>query len=154
MRTKIEQKNRIMNPYKICNVRVKQLGGAPFSATIIVEVEFEIESGEKVFYAIMETEGLPMLFKSKTSMYEELVALENDYDEQEKIIESENLLFECDSYEDLFQKEDEIIPELALRYLVYIVREDWDKMNEYIENTKGKYLSEIEIPPSDVDLFH
>ena len=140
-----------MNSYKICNVQVKQLGGAPFSVTIIVEVEFEIESGEKVFYSIMETEGLPMLFKSKTSMFEELVALENNYEEQEKIIESENLIFECDSYEELFQKKDEIIPELALRYLVYIVREEWDKMNAYIENTKGKFLSEIEIPPIDVE---
>ena len=140
-----------MNSYKICNVQVGQFGGAPFSATIIVEVEFETESGEKVFYSIMETEGLPMLFRSKTSMYEELVALENDYDEQEKVIESENLIFECDSYEELFQKKDDLIPELALRYLVYIVREDWEKMNAYIEETKGKFLSEIEIPKSDVE---
>ena len=37
------------------------------------------------------------------------------------------------------------------RYLIYIMRADWDKTKAFIKKTKGKNLSEIEIPKSDVE---
>ena len=95
-----------------------------------------------------KVESTPGFYKTKESVFEKFMdPNENDFSD----IVNKHTLYEGESYADFFENHKGIECYEGLRYLIYIMRADWDTTKAFIKKTKGKLLSEIEIPKSDVE---
>lgn len=91
-----------------------------------------------------------MVYKTEQSVFDwwmEPDAYESELDD----LQDAGPLYEGESYADFFKNHKEIECYEGMRYLIYIMRADWDKTKAFIKKAKGKLLSEIEIPKSDVE---
>ena len=93
---------------------------------------------------------MPAFYKTKESVFDKLMNPDEDEDVISDIV-NKHTLYEGESYADFFENHKGIECYEGLRYLIYIMRADWDKTKAFIKKTKGKNLSEIEIPKSDVE---
>lgn len=108
------------------------------------------KKGKPIFFTITECDGMPMIFKTSTSVFDWWMDQDTYSDELDKLQEAGSL-YGSDSYSDLFDDHDGIECFEGLRYLIYLVRASWEEMESFIAQTKGKFLDEIEIPKSDVE---
>ena len=138
--------------YQIVNARVEAYSGGPDAAMIVAEVELmpQTAKGKPVFYTLSEVEGMPAFYKTKESVFDILVNPPEDESVLSDIA-NKHTLYEGERYSDFFENYTGIECYEGLRYLVYIMRADWDDTKAFIKNTKGKLLSEIEIPKSDAE---
>ena len=138
--------------YQIVDARVEVCSGGPDPAIIVAEVELmpQTAKGKPVFYTLSEAEGMPAFYKTKESVFDKLMNPDEDEDVISDIV-NKHTLYEGESYADFFENHKGIECYEGLRYLIYIMRADWDKTKAFIKKTKGKNLSEIEIPKSDVE---
>lgn len=136
-----------MNKWYIADVKCDAIGGGPFPGTVVAEAKIQ-EDGDDTFYmSLVEFDSMPNFYKSDESLYE--LHLNEDFDEEisDKL---EGYIIASGEYDDFFEEPDEEWDRL-FRYLVYIVRGEWEETESYISDTVGKYLDEIEIPRSDVE---
>ena len=103
------------------------------------------EDGETIFFSNAEVEGMPSIYKTTTSKFEELKNPENEDVEKEE----PDLIYTSGNYDELFNMQNSITPFDGIRYLIFITQASWDETKDFIEKTKGKYLSDVEIPPID-----
>lgn len=138
--------------YQIVDARVEVYSGGPDPAIIVAEVELmpQTAKGKPVFYTLSEAEGMPAFYKTKESVFDKLMNPDEDEDVISDIVDK-HTLYEGESYADFFENHRDIECYEGLRYLIYIMRADWDTTKAFIKKTKGKLLSEIEIPKSDVE---
>ena len=139
-----------MKKYQIVNARVDQFSGGPDPAIFVGEVELKTTKGKPFFFTITECDDMPMIFKTDSSVFDWWMDQDTYSDELDKLQEA-GALYESDGYSELFENHDNIECFEGLRYLIYLLRTSWEEMEAYIENTKGKFLDEIEIPKSDVE---
>lgn len=136
--------------YQIVGARVDQASGGPDIAVLVAEVELKPANGASFFYTAVECEGFPMVYKTEQSVFDwwmEPDAYESELDD----LQDAGPLYEGESYADFFENHEGIECYEGLRYLIYVMRASWDDAKAFIEGTKGKNLSEIEIPKSDVE---
>ena len=126
-------------------------GSVPGS--VIAEAGFRKPDGEEFFMVCAEVMGIPNFYKSDCSTFDEHVAMGNAGEEFDK--EVQDYLMSCyideiGEYDEIFENKD---PEwfTILRYLIYIVGNDYDETDTFIAETVGKYLDEIDIPVSSIE---
>ena len=125
----------------------------PVDGSVIAEVGFKAPDGEAFFISCAEVMGIPNFYKTDRSVIDEEVEMENSGDEFDQ--EFQDYLMSCfidglGEYDEIFEEKD---PEwfTILRYLIYIVGNDYDETDAFIAETAGKYLDEIEIPVSSIE---
>lgn len=136
--------------YQIVDARVEVCSGGPDPSILVAEVELmpQTAKGKPVFYTLSEVDGMPAFYKTKESVFDRFMdPTENDFSD----IVNNHTLYEGESYADFFENHKGIECYEGLRYLIYIMRADWDTTKAFIKKTKGKLLSEIEIPKSDAE---
>ena len=117
-------------------------GITPMDNAVFAEVKVRPENGESFFLSMEEFEDCPQFWKTEQSIWESLSGDGEDIPEK--------CALETGKYEDLFKNREEPLFELY-RYLIYLVRSDWDTCEAFILETAGKLLSELEIPVSDIE---
>ncbi|WP_294114696.1 hypothetical protein [uncultured Fibrobacter sp.] len=138
--------------YQIVDARVEVCSGGPDPSILVAEVELmpQTAKGKPVFYTLSEAEGMPAFYKTKESVFDKLMNPDEDEDVISDIV-NKHTLYEGESYADFFENHKGIECYEGLRYLIYVMRASWDDAKAFIEGTKGKNLSEIEIPKSDAE---
>lgn len=137
--------------YQIISARVEQASGGPDAAILVAEVELKPANGAPFFYTLVECEGMPMVHKTESSVFDwwmEPDAYESELDE----LQDAGSVYEGENYDELFKDHKSIECYEGLRYLIYVMRTSWDEAEAYIQATKGKNLDEIEIPSSDAEV--
>ena len=56
--------------YQIVSARVEQASGGPDAAILVAEVELKPVKGAPFFYTLVECEGMPMIYKTETSVFD------------------------------------------------------------------------------------
>ena len=125
----------------------------PVPGAVFAEAGFRTPEGEEFFISCAEVMGIPNFYKTERSVLDEEVEMENSGDEFDE--EFQDYLMSCfiddiGDYYEIFENKD---PEwfTILRYLIYIVGEDFSDSDAFIKETVGKYLDEIEIPVSSTE---
>lgn len=136
--------------YQIVNARVDQASGGPDAPILVAEVELKPSNGVPFFYTVIECEGFPMVYKTEQSVFDWWMN-PDEHESELDDLQDAGPLYEGESYADFFENHEGIECYEGLRYLIYIMRASWDDAKAFIEGTKGKNLSEIEIPKSDVE---
>ena len=137
--------------YQITSARVEQASGGPDAPILVAEVELKPAKGAPFFYTLVECEGMPMIFKTESSVFDywmEPHAHESELDD----LQDAGPVYEGENYNELFEDHKGIECYEGLRYLIYVMRSGWDEAEAYIQATKGKNLDEIEIPSSDAEI--
>ena len=116
----------------------------PVDAPIVGEVKIVVD-GKRIFYTLAEACGLPNFYISDESYFEKFLDMDLDEDEIETI--NEYFVETGDYYEIEDNKDEEWFD--IYRYLIYVVRADYDACDRFIKETKGKYLDEIMIPEAE-----
>lgn len=141
---------RPMKKYQIVNARVDQCSGGPDAAILVGEVGLKSGRGKPFFFTLIECDGMPMIFKTKESVFDWWMDPDSHSDELDKL-QAAGSLYDSEDYSEFFEKHDDIDCYDGLRYLIYLIRASWDDTESFIAQTKGKNLDEIEIPKSDVE---
>ena len=74
-----------MKKYQIVNARVEQASGGPDADILVAEIELKPENGAPFFYTLVECGGMPMVYKTETSVFDwwlEPDAHEDELDEE------------------------------------------------------------------------
>lgn len=135
-----------MEKTKIVNARIEQISGGPDIPMFVGEVELKLETGDSYFLSIVDAEGCPTVYRTATSVWDELV--ESDDDEFFEKMQV-NILYESDGYYELFENHDSIECFEGMRYLAYLVRASWEDVEKFIENTRGKDIAKVKVPKSE-----
>ena len=132
------------------NVRIENVKlGVPTGCIIVCEAAYKERTGEKGFLALVESYGVPQFYRAPYSLYDRLYAGDDEEEFQDDL--REKYAFEFDGeYSDFFAAPDPEWHDLC-RYLIYIVRAPKGKDVQFIQKTARKWLSEINIPTSDVE---
>lgn len=117
------------------------VGGA-----IVAEAKVRNDAGESFYLSLADVCGLPNFYKTSESTFEKQLQMDED------LIEVlENTFIETGDYEEIFEKKDSEWFELY-RYLIFFVSESEEACKELEKLTVGKYIDEIEVPMSDVEM--
>ena len=138
--------------YQIVNARVEVLSGGPEPGFLVAELELQPQTakGKPIFYTLAEVEGMPAFYKTKASVFDWFVN-QDEHESDLCDLQNKATLYEGESYADFFENHKGIECYDGLRYLIYVMRAEWEDVEAFIKKTKGKLLSEIEIPKSDVE---
>lgn len=136
--------------YQIVNARVEQASGGPDIAILVAEVELKPAKGVPFFYTLIECEGMPMVYKTESSVFDWWMEPDT-YESELDDLQDAGSVYDGENYNELFEDHKGIECYEGLRYLIYVMRASWDDAKAFIEGTKGKNLDEIEIPSSDVE---
>ncbi|SHK42385.1 hypothetical protein SAMN05720764_101392 [Fibrobacter sp. UWH5] len=122
----------------------------PGPSVVVAEVELQSEAGGALFLSLAECDGIPNMYKTSASTYDK--HFEDTIDEA--FFEELNANGYVDglgcSYEEFFEETDHEFYQ-EFRYLIYIVRSDWDEIDRFKAETVGKWLGDFDIPKSDVE---
>ena len=136
--------------YQIVDARVEVCSGGPAPSILVAEVELKPSNGVPFFYTLVECEGFPMVYKTEQSVFDWWMN-PNEHESELDDLQDAGPLYEGESYAVFFENHEGIECYEGLRYLIYVMRASWDDAKAFIEGTKGKNLSEIEIPKSDAE---
>ena len=126
---------------KIVEVKADITGGGMACGPVpgYVTAEAKVLDNGRVFYAgILEVEGMMNYYESDTSLHEMIVS--DEYEDTDFI----DWGCEYEEYEENPNEDPD--KDALIRYLIYVVRTDWDTCNAFIEKTMGRDLSELDIP--------
>ena len=144
-----------MKNVKIEEVKLGETAGGfacgPVPGSIVCEVAYAENNGTKGFLSVTECCGMPNFFRTPFSMFDELLADQSSTDRILEIEEKYGFDYEGE-YINMFEDPDPDWYDL-LRYLTAIVRTPEGEDREFIENTTGRWLNQIEIPVSDVEEY-
>lgn len=157
-----------MAKFKIQDVKCDVCGYGICADTVNVELELLSSTGKTVYIAAAEVDGFPNIYKTNESVFDKMMnggaesadAAKNlSKEELENIGDSffanlnENYALYCsDGYDDFFENKKCCgIYRKAVRYLIYVLRAEWNDMNAFVKKTKGLYLKDLDIPKSDVE---
>ena len=130
-----------------CDVANGGMACGPVSGPVVAEALVKDEENSSSYIGLVEVDGMPNFYQSESSYFDSLI---DDDMPEESFEEFQSHFIAEGMYEDLFEEPDEDMQDM-FRYLIYIVRADWDECEKYIAGTTGKWLGEIEIPMSDVE---
>ncbi len=128
-----------------CGVDEGGMACGPIPGSVIGEVKIRTDAGDAFYFCLAEVMGIPNFYKTDRSTYDDQMGSDLS-DELIEYLDDHNL-GEID-YSDVYSNEDPEDRDL-FRYITYIVRSGWDECTSFMEETKGKWLDEIEIPISE-----
>ena len=130
-----------------CGVQDGGIACGPVDGAIVAEIR--IKAQEKIsYYSLAEVTGIPNFYKSDESLYDSLM----DTDIDDETIKKINRCFlEIGEYDEVFENSKEIEDFPILRYLIYLVRADWDEVENLKVRTIGRDIADIIVPASDVE---
>ena len=137
--------------YQIVNARVEQASGGPDIAILVAEVELKPAKSAPFFYTLVECEGAPMIYKTEQSVFDWWMN-PDEHESELDDLQDAGSVYDGENYNELFEDHKGIECYEGLRYLIYVMRASWDNAKAFIQATKGKNLSEIEIPSSDAEV--
>jgi len=126
----------------------------PVSGNVVASIEYQ--NGDKVsFLSMVEVFGMPEFYLSEEDIYENLLEESEDFiDKANSLIINEFNGIELKEYEDImeelkkpYNEEDKAL----IKLLIAVVRLDYDEADKLIEESVGKYITEINIPDTDLD---
>ena len=144
-----------MSRYLIKDVKCEVVGGGPVMGTVIASIQYDCDGKEKWIH-VVEVEGMPNAYIRDDDIFD--VLIQDDYDaeyvdELERTSESEiggiSLTAECyeDIFDELHNNEDVTEEDKSfIRFIIAIVRGDWDIVDELKNAAIGKYIDEMDIP--------
>lgn len=147
-----------MSRYLIKKVECEVVGGGPMPGTVIAAIQYECDGVEKWIH-IVEVEGMPNAYIRDDDVFD--VLIRDDYDadyveELERTSENEigGISLTAEGYEDIFDElhnnEDATEEDKSfIRFILAIVRCDWDIVDELKTAAIGKYTDELDIPISE-----
>lgn len=96
---------------------------------------------------LAEVMGILNFYKTEESTY----VLHRDMVAPEEELERINKFFlETGEYAEIFDNRDEEYYPLY-RYLIYLVRSDWDDYEQFQKESVSKWLDEVDVPASDLE---
>lgn len=136
-----------MTRYFIESIKCDAKSMGPMPGVVVAEAYVRKEDGTHFYASLSEFDGMPNFFITDESTFDEQV--DNTFDSDYADFLTAHSI-EVGEYSELHDYEDEEWYDLY-RYLVYIVRADWDDCNSFMKKTEGKWLDEIDIPMSDIE---
>lgn len=128
----------------------------PISGHVVAEVRVrDQESGKVSWHSLSEVEGVLNFTESDESLYE--ILMEEDFEDEEtwlKVEAGDAGGFEncADFYSDMDENDHCDVDHLLLwKYLVCLVRLDWEETARLKERSIGKCLGDFEIPVCDAE---
>ena len=142
-----------------CGVSNGGMACGPIEGSVVVTVKIK-EDGETKWISMVECMGFPNVYVTDKDVFEDLVKEDFKNEEiweyiKEHYVESFNGIATCAEYGDILDSisEDPENPAVPLiRYMIAVVRCDYDVLDELIAMAEGKYADELEnIPVSDIE---
>ena len=127
----------------------------PVSGSVVAEVCIrDLEEKTVKYYSLSEVEGIPNFFETDDSTYDRQIEELDDEEFWEML--STHAVDGFSDYVDVFENQEDMELHdsdllLIWKYLVYMVRADWDEIEELKAESVGKCLGDFEIPVSDVE---
>ena len=127
----------------------------PVSGSVVAEVCIrDLEEKTVKYFSLSEVEGIPNFFETDDSTYDRQIEEVDDEEFWEML--SAHAVDGFSDYVDVFENQEDMElhdPDhlLIWKYLVYMVRADWDEIEELKAESVGKCLGDFEIPVSDVE---
>lgn len=136
-----------MKDFVINEVECKTAGsGGLFPSYVGVEAVVQDKNGKKKYVSMVDYTELLEVYESNKSLLDILIDEDLTEEEHDKL---ENYkVFECifSDINDLLELQETPL----YKYLLYLLRADWDKYTDFVDKTKGKNVNSLEIPTSDV----
>ena len=107
------------------------------------ELELATPDNQIAYYSFAEYEDEPRFYRSKESIFQQLIEAEDDESLKRKL--NHFCILSGEDYIDIFEK---VEPEEVniCRYLIFIATEPEEDANHLIESSKGKSFAEIDVP--------
>ena len=127
----------------------------PVSGSVVAEVCIrDLEKETVKYYSLTEVEGIPNLCETDESTYDRQIEEVDDKEFWEMLIARVSSDFS--DYDDFFSIQGEMKlrdPEFVLicKYLIYMVRADWEEVEQLKASSVGKCLGDFDIPISDLE---
>ena len=128
----------------------------PVPGCVVAEARIrDTEEDNVKYYSLAEVESIPNFFETDISTYDQQI--EDDSDDQAFWdMLSEHIASDFSGYMDFFENQEEMElhdPERLLiwKYLIYMVRADWDEIEQMKVKSVGKYLGDFYVPVCDVE---
>lgn len=141
-----------------CGVTKGGMACGPVSGNVVASVLYE-NDGEEKWIHVVEVEGMPNTFITPEDLHD--VLIQDDYDaeyveELENTTENEigGISLTAESYYDIYDEiynGDDVTDEdkSLIRFVIAIVRLDWDAIDALKKKAIGHYTDEIDIPTTD-----
>lgn len=130
-----------------CGVGNGGMACGPVGGPVVAEIKVRGYENKEFYLSLAEVDGIPNFFQTDRSTIRE--QLNKEWDDSFADYLHDHYI-EIASYEELFEKEYTEWTQL-LRYLMYIVRADWDDFNKYKDAVINRYIYEIFVPMSDLE---
>lgn len=127
----------------------------PVPGSVVAEVCIrDLDDGTVKYYSLTEVEGIPNFCETDESTYDRQI--EEVDDEEFWNMLSAHTVSGFSDYVDVFENQGDMElhdPDQLLiwKYLIYMVRADWDEIEELKAKSVGKCLGDFELPVSDVE---
>ncbi|MDO4466841.1 MAG: hypothetical protein Q4C49_07515 [Bacillota bacterium] len=139
-----------------CGVTEGGMACGPVGGNVVATVTYEVD-GEVSYLSEVEVQGIPNFYLTEDDIFDKL--LEEDMDDEEFTeYLDDNYLdgfagFELDIDYDFVNnlRDEETGYGKLLLYIIYIVRSELDEMSQFITDSIGKTIDEIDIPLLDVE---
>lgn len=128
----------------------------PVPGHVVAEVCLRAEEdGTVKYYSLAEVEGIPNFFETDVSTFDRQIEDDGD-DEEFWDMLSEHIAGDFSDYRGFFDNQEEMElhdPEhmLIWKFLIYLVRSDWDEIEQMKAVSIGKCLGDFEIPVCDLE---
>lgn len=134
-----------------CGVGTGGMACGPVSGPVVGEAKVRDSDGKTFYFSLAEVDGYPNFFLTDRSTYNQQISSDISEEELEYLDENYYPSIEGD-YDVIFTTKEEFNPMLPLmKYLIYLVRADWEECERFQKETKGKYLDEFKTPPCDLE---
>lgn len=141
-----------------CDVTEGGMACGPIPGNVVATVQFK-EDQKSQWLSLVEVMGIPNVYLTDQDIFDKLLAEDPDDDEfieyanQHQIWDFNGIEFAEDYNATLSSFEEKpdnpAIP--LIRYLLSLVRCDWDDMGDIIKTASGKYADELSIPTIDLE---
>lgn len=149
-----------MKKFQIEDVKVgvskSGLACGPVSGSVVAEVCVrDTEEGTVKYHSLAEVDGTVNFFETDISTYDRQIANDPDDEEFWNMLNEHNTEGFTDYYEFFDSLEEKGLydeaRQLIQKYLVYLVRAEWEEVDQMKAASIGKCFGEFEIPVCDVE---
>ena len=109
----------------------------------VSEITLVAPDKKRIFYSFSEYDDLPRFYNPKDSIFDNLLINRRDPSYEKKL--NLNCFLSGEDYIDIFQNIDPSLVDIC-RYLIFVATEDKQTVDELIQQTKGKMLTECRFP--------
>lgn len=139
-----------------CGVTEGGIACGPVDGNVVATVKFS-DNGNIKYLTEVEVGGIPNFYLTEEDKFEQFLAEDFDdedwcnYMDEHFIDEFEGIELGCDydEFEEINESNDEY--SRLVRYIITVIRSDYEEMDTFIETTKGTNVKDIIFP--EIDIF-